>query len=144
MATYPPSSSSSITTGGGENSGGGAGSSVGTSGTAADKVPPKVTVRIATKTKPGVVRRTRQILVRVATNERSNYTLLPVGNRRATRVVKPRPLAQTKVACIKLTGKLLGRIQRARTKYVLVTVRVVGIDANKNIVRTTIRLRVLR
>jgi hypothetical protein len=117
---------------------------VGTSGTAADKVAPKVTVRIAVKTKPGVVRRTRQILLRINTNERSNYTVLPVGNQRATRVFMTKPLAQTKVVRIKLTGKLLLRIQRAKTKYVIVTVRVVGIDANKNIVRKTIRLRVLR
>jgi hypothetical protein len=120
------------------------GTNVGTSGTAADKVAPKVTVRIAKKTKPGVVRRTRQILLRISTNERSNYTVLPIGNRGTTRVAMTRPLAQTKVVRVKLTGKLLLRIQRAKTKYVVISVRVVGIDANKNIVRKTIRLRVLR
>jgi hypothetical protein len=131
-------------TGTGIGTGTGTGTSVGTSGTAADKVPPKVAVRIAKKTNPGVVRRTRQILVRITTNERSNYTVAPIGNKRASRVFMTRPLAQTKVVRIKLTGKLLQRIQRAKTKYVIVTVRVVGIDANKNIVRKTIRLRVLR
>ncbi len=120
------------------------GGDTGTSGTTSDKTPPKVTVRLAAKTKPGVVRRTRQVVLRITTNERSNYTVLLIGNKKAGRVVMGKPKAQTRVVRIKLTGKLLKRVQTTRGKYVVIVVRVVGIDANKNIVRKTIRLRVLR
>ena len=65
-------------------------------------------------------------------------------NRRASRVYMTRPLAQSKVIRVKLTGRLLTRVQKAKGRYVVIAIRVVGIDANKNIVRKTIRLRVLR
>ena len=134
------------TSGGGSGTGtsGTGGDTSGTSGTASDKTPPKVTVAIAAKTKPGVVRRTRQIILRLGTNERSNYTVLLIGNRAASRVSMTKPLAQSKVIRVKLTGRLLTRVQNAKGRYVVIAIRVVGIDANKNIVRKTIRLRVLR
>lgn len=112
----------------------------GTSGGPNDKVPPKVTVG-AVPTKRGVVLRTKLLYLRVTSNERANYTILPIGNRAATRVAMRK---QTRVLRISLTGSLLLRIQRARTRYVVVAVRVVGIDPNKNVTRRTIRLRVQR
>lgn len=116
----------------------------GTSGTAGDKTPPHVFIRVGHKTRPGVVRRTRQVFVRIATNERSNYSILLVGNRRVTRIAMTKNRSQARIVRIKLTGRLLARVQRARTRYVVIPVRVVGIDANRNIVRKTIRLRILR
>ena len=120
------------------------GGTTGTSGTAADKTPPRVAVRVTANTRPGVVRRTRQIMLRITTNERSNYTLLPIGNRSAARVSMTRPLAQSKTTRVRLTGRLLARVQKAKGRYVVIAIRVVGIDANKNVVRKTIRVRVLR
>ncbi|MCB0877369.1 MAG: hypothetical protein KDC46_00105 [Thermoleophilia bacterium] len=131
-------------TGGTGTSGTGGDGSTGTSGTTADKVAPKVTIKPAVRQRPGVLRRSRQLVLRLTTNERSNYTVLPVGNQRATRVLMTKPRAQSKVVRIKLTGKLLKRIQASRAKHVVIAIRIVGIDANKNVVRKTIRLRVLR
>jgi hypothetical protein len=131
-------------TGGTGTSGTGGDGSTGTSGTTSDKVAPKVTIKPAVHQRPGVLRRSRQLVLRLTTNERSNYTVLPVGNHRATRVLMTKPRAQSKVVRIKLTGKLLKRIQISRAKHVVIAIRVVGIDANKNVVRKTIRLRVLR
>lgn len=137
--------SGGTSTSGTSGSGGTSGTNqTGTSGTASDKTPPRVFVRLARKTKPGVVRRARQVFIRIATNERSNYSLLLVGNRKATRIAMTKKRSQARVIRIKLTGRLLTRIHRARTKYVVIPVRIVGIDPNKNIVRKTIRLRVLR
>ena len=113
---------------------------VGTSGGPDDKVAPKFTLKVV-QTAKGVVLRKKQIVLRMTSNERANYTLLPIGNRRATSVAMR---AQTKVLRITLTGALLKRIQATKTRYVMVPIRVVGIDGNKNIVRKTLRLRVQR
>lgn len=112
----------------------------GTSGGPNDKVPPKVTVQVV-PTKRGVVLRTKQIRLRVTSNERANYTILPVGNRSSIRIAMRK---QTRVVRIRVTGRLLRRIQRSKARYVVVTVRVVGIDPNKNITRRTVRLRIQR
>lgn len=112
----------------------------GTSGGPNDKVPPRVLVRPA-RTKAGVVRRSRRLYLRVTSNERANYTILPVGNRGAIRIAMRK---QTRLVRVRVTGNLLRRIQRARGRYVVVAIRVVGIDPNKNITRKTVRLRILR
>jgi hypothetical protein len=81
------------------------------------------------------------LVLRFTSNERANYTIQPVGSRVAkisTTNTKPRVLR------IKLTGALLKRIRAAKGKFVIVKVRVVGIDPNKNVVRKTITLRIKR
>lgn len=50
----------------------------------------------------------------------------------------------TRVLRIKLTSALLKRIQKAKTPFVSVKVRIVGIDGNKNVTRKTITLRIRR
>jgi uncharacterized membrane protein YgcG len=121
-------------------SGGTSGGDAGTSGGANDKVAPKFTLK-AVATKAGVVKRTGMLVLRFTSNERANYTIQPVGSRVAkisTTNTKPRVLR------IKLTGALLKRIRAAKGKFVIVKVRVVGIDPNKNVVRKTITLRIKR
>ena len=118
----------------------GSGGNAGTSGGPNDKVAPKFTLKTIT-TKPGVIRRTKIIVLRMTSNERANYTVQPVGNTKATKVAMT---TKAKVLRIKLTGALLKRIQNAKTPTVVIKVRVVGIDPNKNTTRKTITLRIRR
>jgi hypothetical protein len=116
------------------------GTDAGTSGGPNDKVPPKFVLK-ASASKPGVLKRTKTLVLRMTSNERANYTVQPVGNTRATKVAMT---TKAKVLKIKLTGALLKRIQNSKAKVVVVKVRVVGIDPNKNTTRKTITLRIRR
>lgn len=129
------------TTGGGTTGGGttgGGGSTTGTSGGPNDHVAPVFRVtRIATR--KGQVIRTRKLPIRLATNERTRFTILPIGSS-VTRVTYPR--RQTRIVQLRVTGKLLKRLRAARGRPIVVRIRVTAVDGNKNVRRKIVTMRV--
>jgi hypothetical protein len=127
-------------TGGGTTGGGSTGgdTSVATSGGPNDHVAP-VVAAAAAPTRPGEVIRRRSFPIRLRTNERTTFTIAPVGSS-ATRVTFAR--AQSRIVRVRVTGALLRRLIVAKGRPISVKVKLTAVDGNKNVRRRTLTLRI--
>jgi uncharacterized membrane protein YgcG len=127
-------------TGGGSTSGttGGTSATAGTSGGPSDHIAPVFGATLV-KTRSGQVLRSKRIPIRLRTNERSNFTIAPVGSA-VTRASLPR--AQTRIVKLRVTGALLRRLKNARGRPITVVIKYTAIDGNKNVRRKTTRVRI--